>query len=814
MKRRSSWNTIVIPVALSAVLVASFLMFWIDSHRHERDLLSLKTALTAQQVAIRLEDYISVRLHVAASMRDHWDDHIDSYTTYRNHAENIVENLGGLLALNWIDAEGVIRWVVPEEPNRAAKGQDLMANPVGGPYLREAMRTGKMFVTPPLDLYQGGRGIVAYIPIGFDSPSGEVTGFLNAVFRLEPMIEDCLARGVRDNFYFAIREGDELVYKSGDHETILGDPASVTESFRIVDRLWAVTLSPTPRLAGAASTTGHDFVFGLGLLMALAAGFLSWRVLDSRSKIKWNEARYRQILETAMEGIWTIDADANTNFVNDRLAEMLGYTVEEMMGRPVYDFMPEDAFGQASKNVARREAGIAEVHEFPLRREDGSELSAIMSTNPLYDARNEYIGALAMVSDITERKRAEEERRDLEIQMRQTQKLESLGVLAGGIAHDFNNLLTGIIGHAGLALNEVTGESRLRENIDEIDAAARRAAGLCQLMLTYSGKGQLEVAPVDLNELVGEMGGLLGLSISKKATIEYELHDKLPTVDADTAQIGQILMNLITNASEALGDETGVIVIRTGSIKCDRNYLRDTYLSPEIPSGRYVYMEVRDTGAGMDLEMLDRIFDPFFTTKFVGRGLGLAAVLGIIRSHSGTIKVESAPGLGTTFRVLLPVGRLDRPEPETTADSELAATAGISGRTILAVDDEEIVLSLIKRVLESAGAIVLTADNGQAAVESFRDHAEDIDCVVLDLTMPEMDGEETFRELRGIRDDVRVIISSGYAEEEVTERFEGHNVGDFISKPFRPNDLLDVVTRVLAGETDKPATPPEGQMPQ
>jgi two-component system cell cycle sensor histidine kinase/response regulator CckA len=295
------------------------------------------------------------------------------------------------------------------------------------------------------------------------------------------------------------------------------------------------------------------------------------------------------------------------------------------------------------------------------------------------------------------------------------------------------------------------------------------------------------------------------LSTSKKATIEYELDHELPTVDADTTQIGQILMNLITNASEALGDESGVIVIRTGSITCGRNYLRDTYLSPDIPSGKYVYMEVRDTGAGMDMEMLDKIFDPFFTTKFVGRGLGLAAVLGIIRSHSGAIKVESAPGLGTTFRVLLPVGRLDKPEPEDQADGELAATAGISGRTILAVDDEEIVLSLMTRVLESAGAIVLTADNGQSAVERFRDNEDDIDCVVLDLTMPEMDGEETYRELRRIRDDVRVVISSGYAEEEVTERFEGHNVGEFISKPFRPNELLNAVTRVCRRTEPPPA---------
>jgi len=294
------------------------------------------------------------------------------------------------------------------------------------------------------------------------------------------------------------------------------------------------------------------------------------------------------------------------------------------------------------------------------------------------------------------------------------------------------------------------------------------------------------------------MGDLLGISTSKKATIQYELSDDLPSVDADATQVGQILMNLITNASEALGEDSGVIAIRTGTMDCDRNFLRDTYLSPKLPAGKYVYLEIRDTGAWMEAETLDRIFDPFFTTKFVGRGLGLAAVLGIIRSHNGAIKVESARGLGTTFCVLLPAGRLEKAGGATPAEPALVVPPGVEGRTVLAVDDEEIVLSLIKRVLEAAGAAVITADNGQAAVARFREHSGDIDCVVLDLTMPEMNGEETFRELRLIREDVRVVISSGYAEEDVTQRFEGQNVGEFISKPFRPNDLLRAVSQVLA----------------
>lgn len=796
MLKKLSWKTVAIPIAVFASVAIACFLFWRVSRHHEYDTLSLKTSLTAQQVAIRLEEFISVRLQVAASMRENWANYVDSPETFEAHAQNVVENLGGLLALNWTDPDGVIQWVVPEAPNLAAKGRDLMNNPAVAPVLQRAVDSGTIQVSGILDLYQGGRGVVAYIPIVQD---GHNWGVLNAVFRLKPMIEECLARGVRENFHFIVSEGEELVYASTDEAAALTDPARVAAPFRVGHRLWTVTLAPAPSLAETASTTGYDLMFGLGLLLALVAGLLTWWVLISRARLKLSESSFRRIVDTSREGIWTIDKNANTSLVNDRMAEMLGYTVAEMMGRPLYDFMHEEQRRQAVNNVARRKAGIAEVHEFVLRRKDGSDLWTIMSANPLYDDTGRYAGALAMVSDITERKRADRERRDLEAQMRQAQKLESLGVLAGGIAHDFNNLLTGIIGNVSIALNELADRPRVHQLIDGIDTAARRASGLCQLMLTYSGKGQLKVAPIDLNQLVKEMGDLLGVSTSKKATIQYELADDLPSIDADAAQIGQILMNLITNASEALGDDNGVIAIRTGTLECGANFLRDTYLGPNLPAGEYVFLDIRDTGSGMDPETIDRIFDPFFTTKFVGRGLGLAAVLGIIRSHNGAIKVESAPGMGTTFCVFFPVGRLEAVELTEPADAARVQSSGIEGRTILAVDDEEIVLSLIRRVLEAAGASVMTAENGETAVARFSERAGDIDCVVLDLTMPEMDGEETYREIRRIRDDVCVVISSGYAEEDVTRRFEGQNVGEFISKPFRPNELLRAVSQALNG---------------
>ena len=413
---------------------------------------------------------------------------------------------------------------------------------------------------------------------------------------------------------------------------------------------------------------------------------------------------------------------------------------------------------------------------------------------PVFDEKGEFDFQFGVGIDITERKRAEEERRELEAQVQQAQKLESLGVLAGGIAHDFNNLLVGILGHADLALDQLSPASPARPCVKDIETAAKRAADLTRQMLAYSGKGRFVIERLDLNEVVAEMTHLLEVSISKKAIPKYNYADNLPAIEADGTQIRQVIMNLITNASEALGDRSGVISISTGAMECDRAYLSGTYLDEELPDGVYVYLEVTDTGCGMDEETCRKIFDPFYTTKFTGRGLGLAAVLGIMRGHKGALKVQSEPGRGTTFKILLPaVG-----EPAAAVREAPPRARGWHGTgTVLLVDDEETVRTVGRQFLERAGFSVLTAADGPEALELFREHADDIVCVVLDLTMPHMGGEEAFRKLRDIRADVRVIMSSGYNEQEVTQRFAGAGLAGFIQKPYRGSELLAKLGEVL-----------------
>ena len=389
----------------------------------------------------------------------------------------------------------------------------------------------------------------------------------------------------------------------------------------------------------------------------------------------------------------------------------------------------------------------------------------------------------------------ERQREMMERKLLETQKLESLGVLAGGVAHDFNNLLTGILGNAGLMRLELPEHSPVQEMLVDIENSALRAADLCKQMLAYAGKGRFVVQRLDLSALVHDSARLLQLSISKGAVLSFDLVANLPRIQADATQLRQIVMNLVINASEAIGERSGRIVVTTGLMTADRAYLTETYLSPDLPEGDYVFIEVSDNGAGMSAETRARIFDPFFTTKFTGRGLGLAAVLGIVRGHRGALKVYTEPGRGTSFKLLLPcVDGL----AENTGVAAGHAPRWTGEGTVLIVDDEETVRTVASRMLKAHGFEVVLAADGREALARFREQAGRFRLVLLDLTMPHLNGEETFRELRQIQPDARVLLMSGFNEQEAINRFTGKGLAGFVQKPFTPESLLAKLQAVLA----------------
>jgi len=501
--------------------------------------------------------------------------------------------------------------------------------------------------------------------------------------------------------------------------------------------------------------------------------------------LRESEQRFRALIENSADGFALLDSAGAVLYSGPPI---LGYENREFLGRKVSELIHPDERerirGLLSELSAR--SGKVITSEYRLRHKDGSwRWVETITKNLLGDGV--IRGIVVNYRDVTERKRLEE-------QLRQTQKLESIGVLAGGVAHDFNNLLTGVLGNATLALDTLSPTHPSRPYLEDVMQAAESAAHLTRQLLAYSGKGRFIIQPVDLSSLTREITTLVRTSIPRTVQLRLELAPDLPAVEGDPGQLQQLIMNLVINGAEAIGEgRNGSVLVATGVQSVDEEFLRNTFAAAEIGPGRYVSLEVQDTGAGMDPETQSKIFDPFFSTKFSGRGLGLSAVLGIVRGHKGAIKVYSTPGQGTTFKVLLPGG-------EQTAAKAAAAVGRTDLRgegTILVADDEDIVRRTANSALERQGYRVLLAANGQEAVDLFRERGSEVALVLLDLTMPVLGGEQVLRELRRLRPSVRILLSSGFNEVEAIQHFAGKGLSGFIQKPYTAMQLAEKVKTVL-----------------
>jgi PAS domain S-box-containing protein len=515
--------------------------------------------------------------------------------------------------------------------------------------------------------------------------------------------------------------------------------------------------------------------------------------------LRASEAMNRLLVEGSGAGIGFFDPDGTVLHVNAIGASLAGGAPADFVGRRIADVTSPLDLGILEKRLeAVVRTGEPGEYEDKVRLPAGKRWF-VSKWQPLRDRDGRLTGVQLIALDITARKETEERERTLADKLQQTQKLESLGVLAGGIAHDFNNLLSGILGNADLAVLELPPGSPARQPLDQVLAGARRAADLTRQMLAYSGRGRFVIETVHLSQLVREMGSLLEVTISKRNVLRYEFAEAVPAVEVDIAQIRQVVMNLILNAAEAIGDASGVIAVRIGATHVEPHDLTDYVLGETLGAGTFVTIEVADSGAGMTPEVQRRIFEPFFSTKFAGRGLGLAAVLGIVRGHRGALRITSQPGHGTTFRILLPAAT-----GGAVADARRpAGTAGwkASG-TVLLVDDEETVLATSRRMLERMGFEVLSAGGGRRAIHLLEEHGDRIRAVLLDLTMPDMDGEQACLAIRRRWTHLPVVISSGYSENEVMPRFADQPAVDFVQKPYGYDALVLAMQKALEGKTE------------
>ncbi len=520
--------------------------------------------------------------------------------------------------------------------------------------------------------------------------------------------------------------------------------------------------------------------------------------------LKENRDRLDSIIKGANLGTWEWNVQTGELIVNQCWAEMIGYSLEELAPLTIDTcarFLHPEYLNTARHllDACLENKSMYYECELWMRHKNGHWVWALDRGRVLdWTSDDKPIWMFGTRADITAHKLAEEKRQLLEGKMRHTQKLESLGVMAGGIAHDFNNLLMTILGNADLALQDLPPLSPVRSSLEEIEKTAQRGADLTKQMLAYSGRGAFEVQPLDLSKLVDEMSHLLKSCLSKKAQLTKQMDPELPWIQADAAQMQQVIMNLLTNASDAIGeDKPGIITVSTGALECSEAYLAQSYLPEKPKVGRYVFLEVSDTGCGMDERTKAALFDPFFSTKFIGRGLGLAAVLGIVKGHNGAILFRSEPGEGTTFRVLFPAlagsanGR--NKEAESLQREEIWQGSG----TILVVDDDPSVRRLAVRMLEQIGFQTLQAGDGREGVEQFKSNVQSITGVILDLTMPHMSGVEASLDIQQICSTTPIILSSGYDESEISERYNGYGIAGFLQKPYKMAKLRAVMKNIL-----------------
>ncbi len=471
---------------------------------------------------------------------------------------------------------------------------------------------------------------------------------------------------------------------------------------------------------------------------------------------------------------------ANTMFES---TDMVGTAVDKLLPESLRDRHKSYRHSYMEEPI-QRSMGLK--NNLFAQRASGEKFPVEVGLNPVQSGEHSMV--LCSIVDISERQRMVREREELLAHTMEEQRLKSLGVLAGGIAHDFNNLLAGIMGNASFASALLDSDHPARESLDDVELAAQKAADLAQQMLAYSGRGHFVIEPLNLSDTVRDMSSLLRSSMPGHVLLNLSLSPKLPLFEADVNQIRQVVMNLITNAIEAIKPPSGTVRIRTDTVWVDRDYLRQMDFRATLAEGRYVLFEISDTGCGMDSETQKKMFEPFYTTKSTGHGLGLAATLGIVRGHKGALQVYSELEQGTAIKLLFPII-----EDDASAQNNDVQKAGY----LLVADDSPIVQRLLNRILRWAGYEVLLASNGLEAVELFKNHAPMVRLVLLDMSMPRMDGKEAFQHIRSINPNIPILLSSGFNAQEATTNLTGHNLTGFIQKPYRKDDLLKVIQQAL-----------------
>ena len=637
-------------------------------------------------------------------------------------------------------------------------------------------------------------------------------GWVFASFRVADLMSSLYGEGT-PGLEVRVHDGVELapatLMYSNNGATQAARPArfEAQEYIGFAGHTWTVAVRSSPDFEQRFSSESARIIGVAGSGLALLLALITWLLATGRERahaaasamtreLRASTERYQRIVETADEGIWTVDAEARITFVNPKMEQMLGWRADEIIGRRWTDLVPEDERAASATGAAElgTSASPQEAPQVRLRRKDGSILWATLAASAVRDAQGHAAGTLAMVTDITERKVAEAKRSLLEGQLRQSQKMEAIGTLAGGIAHDFNNILAAILGNVALAQRDLGADHPAAGRLAQIGQAASRARSLVQQIVAFSRQQPQELVAQPLAPLLEETLKLLRSTLPAQVELEARIVDPSLAIDADATQLQQVLMNLCTNAWHAMGGNPGRIVLGLDGVMLDGEAA--TRLGDLAP-GRYAHLWVSDNGCGMDEATRARVFEPFFTTKPVGQGtgLGLSVVHGIVAAHRGAITVSSSPGIGSNFEMHFPLAQSGAHQARASAEGGTAPRG--AGQHVLYVDDDAVMMLMVDGLLQAAGYRVTCLDDPRQALRRAVAPDADFDVVVTDFNMPDLTGIDLARELARLRPGLPLVITSGYLSEGLRIDAQQAGVRHVLQKEYTLEQLPGLLSRVL-----------------
>ncbi len=778
-RRRWSWW---LPVAIFALSGAALLWLWQASVRAEAERLTLETRLTAEQIRLRMEDWIESRTAVVEHTGVRWtQDFLGNEQAFRTYANRMIELYKGFQALNWIDADWVIEIVVPEASNKEALGADLHDHPSPGVprALAIAETTDRLSATGRIDLLQGGVGLTTYRAVRDEN--GQIIGFVNGVFRVDTLMETIAGPAVLQNrFRVALLDHEGLLATAHADDSRPSDWQGVINTpVQIANRSWSLRVAPSSdRHAGAVV---EALLAAIALLLAGVLSLAVHGLVRRHFLLEESEAKYRLLVENQQDLVVKVGADGRFLFASPSYCDLFGIAESDLLGEEYMPLVHPDDREATARAVAQLENPPHTVYiEQRALTRYGWRWIAWVDT-AVVDEAGTIIAIIGIGRDVTDRKRLEE-------QLRQSQKMQAVGQLAGGIAHDFNNILQTIVTNLEFVLDEVPTDNPIRGDLLEARTSAGRAATLVRQLLTFSRQAPMTPVNLDLDATISDALAMIRRLIGEKVALEL-----LPGCDgtearADPRQVEQILMNLCVNARDA---RCANITITTDvTVFTEEECVSRPWARP----GRFVRLSVADDGHGMGERVLDKLFEPFFTTKDVGEGtgLGLATVYGIVEQHGGLIQVTSEPGAGSLFDIYLPAA--EHTAPSTTSD-DAGTLAETATQTILVADDDVQIRTAAKRVLERAGYRVLTASDGLEAVRIATGGHEKPAVAILDLSMPGATGLEAAERIREAAPSVRVLLSSGGNASSPEPPPEDEPI---LEKPYTHQQLLEAVRAALS----------------